>query len=96
MPIQLWKCCGKQYTQGVKACKVCNAPRKSYGVLPDHKPAERDKTPTIAQRTPKKRRTRDPHIRPDGEQIHVSTLVMKNGDTLEDIKIKRSRGLDDT
>lgn len=94
MSIQLWTCCGKNYVQGVKTCKVCGNPQKRYGILPDDpEPAKQPKKPTAAKETPKKakkRRTRDEHISDNEEQLYVSTLMTQDGNTYADLEKERN------
>ena len=72
MSLAPWKCCGRNYTAGIKTCRLCGAPKKAYGVL-DDKPKP---TPTKAPAKKRKPRRKgpDPLISLDEDRLYVSTM----------------------
>jgi hypothetical protein len=76
--MNLWKCCNRQYASGIKKCRQCGKSQPVYGVI--------DKPKKEA-----KKRKPDNHLIGTEEQFYVSTLLMEDGRTAEDIKKERAR-----
>lgn len=43
--IPMWNCCGRSYSTGIMACKVCKKPQPVYGINDDNDPPERASKP---------------------------------------------------